>query len=402
MGPYLASGTGTNGSITAEANDGEASMISLRTCRVRDAVFWYALLLAFLCLTLPPVRYLYYTVPFLVILTVLGDRHSRLGDEAKPFLVFCLAGIVWSPLATFEGLKDIFFVFAGVSIALLADIPNLRPWTAFWLTCFAMVLLGGPFHVFRTPFEFDFAASISSFEGNAGHMFGLLAVIALLERRYLLFLSCVILAVLALKRIALVGVLIAAVFVVLGESRGRRLLNPPMMIVLNSLALVVLLLYGSGGTDRLIVPITGMSADQLGMGRKTILSVPANAIIHDPHQFIAYGRGPGAGYDHLMNRNGPGKENLHSDLVKILYEYGLVIFCAVIWFMYSGKDYRLRVLFLYLNVLFVTDNTLIYAFLICIFVSFGRHVQTREIEGISRREMSVKHRWLPPRVFQGV
>lgn len=123
-------------------------MTSLRTCKVRDAVFWYALVLAFLCLALPPLRYLLYTVPFLVILTVLGDQESRLGDEAKPFLVYCLAGIVFYPLATGEGIKDIFFVFSGVSIALLIDIPKLKTWNMFWLNVFSMVLFFSLFGIF--------------------------------------------------------------------------------------------------------------------------------------------------------------------------------------------------------------------------------------------------------------
>jgi hypothetical protein len=355
-------------------------MISLKTYKVRNAVFWYALVLAFLCIALPPVRYLFYTVPFLVILTVLGDQESRLGDEAKPFLVFCLAGIMFSPLATGEGIKDIFFVFSGVSIALLFDIPKLKSWNIFWLNVLAMVLFFGLFRGFRAGFEFDLAASKSSFEGNFGFIFGLLAVVALLERRYRLFLLCVILAVVSLKRIALLGALIAAIFVLLGEKRGRTLLNPPLMVLLNSLAVVALLLYGSGALDRLIVHITGMSANQFGMGRETILSVPANAIIYHPHRFIAYGQGPGAGYEHLVNLKGAAKVNLHSDLVKIIYEYGYLVFCGVIWLMYSCRDYKVRVLFLYINVLFFTDNTLIYSFFIFLFVALARFIQEKGSE----------------------
>jgi len=352
-------------------------MVSLREYKVRHIVFWCSLGLAFLYIALPPVRYLLYAIPFLVTLTVLGDRKVRLGDEAKPFLALCLVGIACAPLATPEGIKDLFFVFSGISIALFVDIPIVRGWHVFWLNLLSMALYFTLFRGLHVGFEFDFAGSKSTLEGSFAFVFGLVAVVALTQRRYWLFALCAIMAVLALKRIALIGAIMAAIFLFLGEKRGRIILNPAVMILANTLVVIAVLLYASGAFDSQIRSLTGMSADELGMGRETILSVPANTIIHQPHRFVAYGLGPGHGYDHLI-RFGV-KENLHSDLVKIIYEYGYLVLCVFIWLMYSCRDYKLRVLFLYSNVLLVTDNTLIYSFFLVIFVAFGRFLQQAEL-----------------------
>ena len=342
-------------------------------------LFWYTLVLAFLYVAFPPARYLLYTVSFLVILVALGDGEVRIGDEAKPFLAFCLAGVAFMPLARLEGVKDLFFVFCGISVALLIDIPNLKTWSVFWLNTLAMCLFFIFYGGLRSGFEFGLVESKSTFEGSAAFLFGLLVIVALLERRYWLMLLSALMAVVALKRIALLAALVAAMFIILGERRGRIILNPRVMILVNSLVLVASLLYGSGALDRPIKDLTGMSANQLGMGREELLSVPTNAMIDDPYRFLVFGAGPGGVYDHLVKFSGTTqiKQALHNDLVKITYEYGYIFFLIFVWLMYSCKDYRLRTLFLYLNILYMTDNTLIYSFFLVIFVTLARLVPER-------------------------
>src|SRR5689334_1364570 len=115
-------------------------LTNARAFLVRDLVFWYALFMAFVCLAVPPVRYAFYTVPFLVLLVVIADGAGRIADEMKPFLAFCAAGLLLSWAATFEGLKDIFFVAAGISIAVLAKTPRVRVWHVFWLNVVSMAI----------------------------------------------------------------------------------------------------------------------------------------------------------------------------------------------------------------------------------------------------------------------
>lgn len=339
----------------------------------RDIVFSLGFVLAMLCMTLPFLRYLFFFIPFLVVLAILADGKGKVGDEVKPFLAFLVAGVVLSPLANTEGLKDLFFTFAGISVALLAGVPRVRLWTLFQLLFVGAVIyfaLGGKF---STDMAYDIAKSESPFESTFGFLFGVLAPFALINKQYRLFFLTLLMSLLCLKRIAVLGALMAAAFILLGEKKGRWILNPVVMIPINLILVGSLLAYGNGSFNYLIYEITGQSANQFGMGRQDLLALPAREIFAHPELFIFGGMGPGSSYDLAkLSYGGLGKVNLHSDLVKLLYEYGVVFFMIFIGLMYSAKKYATRAGFIFLNVLFLTDNTLIYYFLLFVFIYCAR------------------------------
>jgi hypothetical protein len=105
--------------------------------------------------------------------------------------------------------------------------------------------------------------------------------------------------------------------------------------------------------------------------------VPATEIILMPERFIIFGYGPGSSYA-AANAGGASAvygntSNMHSDVVKIFYEYGFVLFVAFIWKMYSSRSFPVKIGFLFLNTIFITDNALIYSFMIFLFVCCARH-----------------------------
>jgi len=92
-------------------------------------------------------------------------------------------------------------------------------------------------------------------------------------------------------------------------------------------------------------------------------------------RFLLMGKGAGAVYDLTLSvgvMDGADKINLHSDLMKLLYEYGLLWYVVVIGVMYSVRSFRAKLLAVYINVLFVTDNSLIYYLLIFYIVLCAR------------------------------
>lgn len=340
---------------------------------LRAIVYWLAIGLALASIAVHPLRYALYPISVLVLLTVIADGDFRVGDEALPFLAFIVAGLVAIPLATTEGLKDTFFTFAGVSVAFLVAAPavSIRQLFAAMLVA-ALVYYAIPGDLDTTA-AFDVIRSSSPFESNFGYLFALLAVFAWIARDRWLSLLCLALAVLALKRIAVLAAIAAVVFLVLGERKGRWILNPIVMVVVNLAIVVGLLMYGAGYFDGQIQQLTGQSANQIGLGRRALLMLPAREIMHAPAQFVFFGAGPGKSYD--LATAGVllyEKWGLHSDLVKILYEYGLLALVVIAALMYRSARYELRVAFLFVNILFVTDNTLIYAFFICLFVIGAR------------------------------
>ncbi len=343
---------------------------------VRVIVYWLSIGLALLTVAVPPLRYSIYPISVLVVLTLIADGDFRIGDEAAPFLVFIAAGLVAAPLATTEGLKDVFFTFAGVSVALLVTAPVVRlRWLFVWTMIAALVYFALPGGLIRGA-AFDFIRSSSPFESNFGFLFGLLAVFALIDRKPWLSLLCLALAVVTLKRIAVLGVIVAAAFLVLGERKGRWILNPLVMVIVNLAIVFGLLMYAAGYFDSQILRLTGQSANQIGLGRRAMLAIPAREVLHRPRDFMFFGAGPGQTYELATEgvRAYGVKQNLHSDIIKIFYEYGSLVFMTIVALMYRAARYEMRVAFLYLNVLFVSDNTLIYAFFLCFFVIGARAV----------------------------
>ena len=55
---------------------------------------------------------------------------------------------------------------------------------------------------------------------------------------------------------------------------------------------------------------------------------------------------------------------LHSDLMKITLEYGLLVFIGFFGLAYAFKSLAARMFWLYFNILMLTDNVLIYGYLI--------------------------------------
>lgn len=331
---------------------------------VRHVLFWTAFGTAWMMMALPPARYLFLAMPVLVLLVLIGDADGRIPDEAWPFLMLVVMGVLMSPLNTQEGAKDVYLTLTGVCVAFLKDWPRLRLWWVMFALTTAFTFLYGIFGNFVGGVQFDFMRSISSFEGNFSFVFALLVPFAVMRKRYALALLALALAVLSLKRIAILAALIGVAFVLLGERRGRRLLSWPFMIVANMVALVIMGLYVNGVFDAAIFEITGQSANHFGQGRAVLQHAVFAALIDEPWRFIL-GQGGGTVYEltHVSVWM-VEKTLLHSDTLKLLYEFGVFFLMAFIWAMYRSPSYGIRVGFLVMNVMLLTDNVLSYNFFI--------------------------------------
>lgn len=329
---------------------------------IRSFIFWISFGLALASLAIPPLRYLAYGVPMLVLLTCVADRKIGLGEEVWPYLIVLVAGLTLGPLANTDGWKDLFFIFAGVSVALLSRMPRVNLWTVFFCLLACFVFQFAAFGNFRGGVHFNILKSESSFEGNFSFVFALLVPFAMMQRRYLLALLSLLMAVLSLKRIAVLAAVGAGVMAMVGPRRGRWLLNPPVMLALNALVLMADMAYSTGLMDHLIQQFTGQSSNEFGQGRQSIHRYVVRDLLDSP--FLAFiGHGMGSVYS--IAEQGVGvyeKINLHSDLLKLAYEVGYIVTAVMVWVMYTARSYAVRVAFFFQNILFFTDNTLIYFF----------------------------------------
>ena len=331
---------------------------------MRHVLFWLAFGLAWMMMALPLARYLFLAMPVLVLLILVGDSEGRMPDEAWPFVLLVLMGVLMIPLNTNEGTKDIYLTLSGVCVIFLKDWPRLRLWWVMIALFTAFVFLYGIFGNFSGGVQFNFMQSISSFEGNFSFVFALLVPFALMRKRYVLAILALALAVLTLKRIAIFAALLGVVFVLMGERRGRLVLNWPVMLAFNAVALLLMGAYVNGVFDSVIFELTGQSANHFGQGRAVLQHAVYAKLMNEPWLFLL-GKGGGTVYEltHVSVWTA-NKMLLHCDTLKLLYEFGVVFLIVFIWSMYRSTSYAVRVAFLMMNVLLLTDNVLSYTFFI--------------------------------------
>ncbi len=318
-----------------------------------------------------PFRYFGYMPPATTVPVMLANRKMQTVDLARPYLLLISAGLLLGLFANKEGIKDLYLILAGLSAALVG-FSRLWSWRTIFVACVLglavqVVLVGASdgLGAIASSFTIDIALSRSSLESGFSYVFGLLAVWALCARRWRDFTLAFVLAVLTLKRIVIIGIILCAAVQFLPVWLRMRLLRPGPMLLANALFLFMILSYGSGAYDALIVQLTSQSADQLGMGRQALYSHIVADILHQPMRFIFYGKGPGDVYDVLAwVMRDEHKANLHGDTLKVLYEYGAIVLSLFIAALYSSRRFGVLLVALYTNILFLTDNTLIYPYYI--------------------------------------
>lgn len=337
-----------------------------------DEMFGYVVFVAMIAsVAIPPLRYLNYLLPMIGLLLILANRGMQVPDLARPYLVIFLASLVLMPFANSEGVKDIYLILTGLSVALVG-FRQLWPWRtiliAVLLGLAANFVLVGAFNGWNavlSHFTFDVAASRSTLESGFSYVLGLLAVWAAYTRRWRSFAVALVFAVLTLKRIVMLGILICLVVQFVPRTVMLRLLKPVPMMMANALFLFLILSYGSGNFDAIIRELTAQSANQFGMGRQVLYSYVVSDFFREPWRFLFMGMGPGEAYDVLKgSMSWVRKENLHGDTLKILYEYGGLVLGVFIWTLYSSRRPGVLLIALYTNILLLTDNTLIYPFYI--------------------------------------
>ena len=334
-----------------------------------EGAFWVSFFLAWLCLALPGLRYLSFTIPFLMLVCGLGDRGVHINSMGKAFLWYLAFGLALWPLDNAEGKKDLVLATSGVSIALLARMPEIKLWTIFnWFLVGFLIYfgLGGAFSpsVIKNV-RVDILNSYSTFESNYAFVFCLLLPFAAHQRRWGLFLLTLVMSVLTLKRIALLGGLLCSGLVFMRRDHVKFLLSPPLMVLGNLLVLALTMFYSTGHLEHFIHDLTGLSGNALGQGRESLQRLPSMAIIADPEMYLLWGKGAGRAYDIAAISSGMfNKVSLHSDPLKIIYEYGLLAFCIFFWLLYQTDNHLERIGMAYLNMLLITDNVLTYYFIL--------------------------------------
>lgn len=328
----------------------------------RSLLWTFCLLLVLTSMAIHQLRYAMYLIPFAALLAVISTQKIRVPAPVLPFLAYASAAALTIPFGGELGFKDFYFVFSGIAISLAFANPIEFSWIKVLLpVVFTSSIIGAITLRGWHGLEFDLLDSSSSLESTGSFVCGLFAVVALARSRWMIFIVATIASILLLKRAALLGIAVCVPFALLPERKAKKLLSSPIMVLVNLVAVAFAVKYAVGDLDAAITALTGKSANEVGLGRQLLQSEAAHSIVGSSH-YIFYGNGVGTAYATFLGKFGQGDANMHSDALKMIYELGLVFFLTFIWLGYRAKSLEAKMLFLYSNLIFYFDNTIIYSF----------------------------------------
>lgn len=349
--------------------DCTVGMKKLAAIKTKEDVVYTAIfiLLTLSIVGLPFVHYAVYLLPVVAILVWVSssDLRLHLDRHIAPF-AFLMALIMLTVYnIDYNWAKKAYFVAVYLSIFLLFDMSKIRINVQFFnlvfILCFLITELphalmgsgGGLLAI-------SLLDSKATLESTFGFPLGLFAVYFLSQRRYFWFALNLIFAVLAFKRVVLLAIAVVVVAFFMPKKIRAMFINPYAVTIAVMLIIVVLIELATGKYDSLIHTELGISANQLLMGRQDLWSFVLNTIHFDYREFLLYGVGHGKVTSLLQAAHAGRDILLHSDLLLILFEHGIIALVVFSFLLAWQKTPAERYLALYLCVLFISDNVLIY------------------------------------------
>lgn len=312
--------------------------------------------------TLPGVRYVKYLIgPVVVLLWFLARPGGRyllhLKDYVLPFLFLAAYMLILLPIGNYTGMKNLFFVLTYMSYFILFPDTriDIRKINLLIIVVFTPMVLAGV----GEGIDVSVTESRASLESTLSLVFGLFAAYFAIQRKYAFFLLNFLAALLTLKRIALLGCVFVLLLTFLPRRVKNVLLSTPVLTAANIFGVVMLVLFAQGEFDGWIREHLGISPSALSLGRYFLYQTVSGDLVARPLDFLWAGFGPGATDQLIAGMLGVQKQ-IHSDLLRIISELGFVAFVGFIALAYSVASKERRLLTVYINVIFVTGNALIY------------------------------------------
>lgn len=340
--------------------------------------------LGFLDILIPPLRHGKYLIAAILLLVpLLARSFPRVMVDVSSFktvskylwlylvmVLYSSAMLLWRGNVSVRFLSEAFFLLCPPVVAMLILGFTKRQELGFWLKAFflgtILVYIGDKGlssvlgYVAQFSAFFKLSNSYLDSESQLAFIFGLFLIFFAYQRKWGWALMAAIFTIFAYKRIAILAAL-GGLIVLLALSRFK---NPPikpqiiLAIVLATLNTLVVGFYYqvvSGSLDDLVHSTLGISTNLLLMGRQEIY---ARAFMHVPSTLI----GNGLGSTTEVLRALGSLDILHSDVLKVFLEFGPMVFWLwmFVYYRIAADSVIGLALTVYLNVLFLTDNTLIY------------------------------------------
>tara|TARA_Y100001935_G_scaffold186873_1_gene155322 strand:- start:6357 stop:7475 length:1119 start_codon:yes stop_codon:yes gene_type:complete len=225
--------------------------------------------------------------------------------------------------------------------------------------------------------------SLSELESTYGLVYGIFPLYYFINKNRVMLLISLPLVFIGSKRVAILAVLISLfVYKIASTFRIKKKYFKFIAVIVNIFVYVIILNYLNGNIASLINNFSDININVLFNNRFYVWKVVVDNLNIHPIT------GNGIGVISSFLRSGSMINDshytlLHSDLIKIYLEFGYLMGSLFIYYLYSFVDVNIKILpiLVYFNVLFLTDNSLIYVHVtIMIFLIISRLLKEEKNE----------------------
>ncbi|WP_200388087.1 hypothetical protein [Thiocapsa imhoffii] len=329
----------------------------------RIALFALVFMLAISLIGASYARYLIYTAPvviFFIWLTTPGLR-IKFNPDLIPFYIIFIFSLLTIHAGGVEGIKTSIFMGVYIITFTLFDFSKIsiridRIGLVLILIFILHAFIGGSA---GDAVEFSVLDSKSSFESTLAFPFGLISSYYLIQRQYIKGIFFGLFALLGLKRIALLGVFVIFILILAPKKIQLLLVSKLSMVIVSFVYLIFVVSFSYGIYDQYILNYFGITANHLSQGRQLLWRNLLDYSNFDFLNFLFIGLGNSKSIIILQDIYG-SRVLLHSDIFLIYIEYGLILAMLFVITLFAQKRIELSLLPVFLFILFLTDNVLIY------------------------------------------
>ena len=300
---------------------------------------------------------------------IISRSSFKLNSPLFPFLILIVINVLRMDSYNYFSLLDSLIYF--LSILPFITSKKVQPNYKFIILSLILIFI----IKFGTSFKLDLSlesfllSETSSAETNTlPFLFGLFSIFFLIEKKYVFFLISIIMVFFSFKRIVFLSVVISLLFYTLNIHQKK---NIRLFLLLANFAWIAISFFiASDIFWDFSIEYTGLPPGQFTQGRSTRYAAVIELFEYNFIWNIIFGLGPGQVRTILEGFHFGDALQLHNDVLKVFLDYGFLIFFFFLLFFYSNKIKIIFVFSLFLNLILLTDNVLIYSPVLILYFSF--------------------------------
>ena len=317
---------------------------------------------------------------FIILFLFFSSQKLVIKDYQKPFLLICFVFLLSAFNWNMQGLMEIYFILNFLVLLMFKEVSKIKIDLRF---ANILVVLSLLLEVASSGINIDFSyfaalnSSTSNLDGGVSFYFGLFALNFLYQKKYFWFFMNIFFLIVATKRIVFLGVLVSSIIMYFDFKFLRSYFFTVVLIALNIMITYFLILLAQGTFTAEVNDFFGFSPGHLTQGRTTLLALLLPYFFDNLAYILIIGNGLGS-TPILMQELFGMFFLIHNDLFKILFELGIPVFIIFFYLLYQTKTNNGFAMAIFINILLITDNVLIYVHVLAIYFLICHNMSLKE------------------------